>query len=155
MLRSPGKQATQQEGGVHGGLKRHRLALLDGDSPALGSRPGGVARGHLPGRPVVRGADPALCMADGKFDVTAGAGPHRLPRDAYRRPVGAAAGDPRMQFVGTSARMLVGYCLLARTLSLMPWNRHEPISPELLRRTLFSMSVNMRCGGEATYGTGR
>lgn len=60
-----------------------------------------------------------------------------------------------MQFVGTSARMLVGYCLLARTLSLMPWNRHEPISPELLRRTLFSMSVNMRCGGEATYGTGR
>ncbi len=40
--------------------------------------------------------------------------------------------------VGTYALVLFGYCLLARVLSLMPWNRHEPISIDLLRRTFFS-----------------
>lgn len=59
-----------------------------------------------------------------------------------------------VQLVGTSARVLVGYCLLARTLSLMPWNRLEPLSPDVLRRTLFSMSVAIRCGGGSVYGTG-
>ena len=33
-----------------------------------------------------------------------------------------------VQVIGTSARVLVGYCLLARTLSLAPWNRVEPLS---------------------------
>lgn len=40
-----------------------------------------------------------------------------------------------MQFVGTSARVLFGYCFLARTLSLAPWNRWQPLTFGLLRRT--------------------
>ncbi|MGH7230523.1 MAG: hypothetical protein ACREJU_04095 [Nitrospiraceae bacterium] len=44
-----------------------------------------------------------------------------------------------VQLVGTSARVLTGYCLLARTLSLLPWNRFEPLSTALLRRTYFSL----------------
>lgn len=44
-----------------------------------------------------------------------------------------------VQLVGTSVRVLVGYCLLARTLSLLPWNRFEPWSMALLGRTYFSL----------------
>lgn len=33
-----------------------------------------------------------------------------------------------IQLIGTSAMVLVGYCLLARILSLMPWNLREPLS---------------------------
>jgi hypothetical protein len=40
--------------------------------------------------------------------------------------------------IGTSAQVLFGYCTLARCISLMPWNRREPLSASLLRRTLFS-----------------
>ena len=43
--------------------------------------------------------------------------------------------------VGTLARVLFGYCLLSRLLSLMPWNRHEPITFDLLRRTLLTPPV--------------
>ncbi|MBX3346336.1 MAG: hypothetical protein KF806_13480, partial [Nitrospira sp.] len=39
---------------------------------------------------------------------------------------------------GTTARVLVGYCLLARTLSLAPWNRRQPLTWSMLRRTFFS-----------------
>ena len=38
-----------------------------------------------------------------------------------------------LQLVGTTALVLAGYCPLARTLSLMPWNRHVPFSLSLVR----------------------
>ena len=43
-----------------------------------------------------------------------------------------------IQFLGTAAFVLTGYCLLARVLSLMPWNRAEPLSAALVARTFFS-----------------
>lgn len=43
-----------------------------------------------------------------------------------------------VQLVGTTAFLLFGYCLLARLLSLLSWNRSEPCSVALVRRTLFS-----------------
>ena len=43
--------------------------------------------------------------------------------------------------VGTWLRAIFGYCILARTLSLMPWNRHVPFSTELLIRTFLSRPV--------------
>jgi hypothetical protein len=52
-----------------------------------------------------------------------------------------------VQVIGTSARVLVGYCLLARTLSLAPWNRVEPLSVPLVRNTFFLMqSAIAPCG---------
>ena len=42
---------------------------------------------------------------------------------------------------GTWARSIFGYCLMARTLALMPWNRREPFSLDLLTKTLFSRPV--------------
>jgi hypothetical protein len=50
--------------------------------------------------------------------------------------------------VGTFALVLVGYCLLARVLSLMPWNRTEPITPALLWRTFFTPPI----AGSAAHG---
>lgn len=50
--------------------------------------------------------------------------------------------------IGTSVRVLVGYCLLARTVSLMPWNRSQPLSSRLLWRTYFSWGPDTpSCGG--------
>lgn len=43
--------------------------------------------------------------------------------------------------VGTPAQVLFGYCTLARCLSLLPWNRREPLSGGLLRRTFLSAPV--------------
>ena len=40
--------------------------------------------------------------------------------------------------VGTFALVIFGYCLTARVLSLLPWNRAEPITGDLLRRTFLS-----------------
>ena len=40
--------------------------------------------------------------------------------------------------VGTFALVIFGYCLMARMLSLFPWNRQEEISVDLLRRTFLS-----------------
>ncbi len=40
--------------------------------------------------------------------------------------------------VGTFALVLFGYCLMARILSLLPGNRTEPISLDLLRRTFLT-----------------
>ena len=42
---------------------------------------------------------------------------------------------------GTWARSIFGYCLMARTLALMPWNRREPFSLDVLTKTLFSRPV--------------
>src|SRR5262249_46391584 len=47
--------------------------------------------------------------------------------------------------VGTLALVTFGYCLMARALSLLPWNRAEPITIDLLRRTFLSR-LNYRTG---------
>ena len=52
-----------------------------------------------------------------------------------------------VQVIGTSARVLIGYCLLARTLSLASWNRIAPLSATLVRNTFFSMQPTIAsCG---------
>jgi hypothetical protein len=43
-----------------------------------------------------------------------------------------------VQLVGTSVRVTVGYCFLARVLSLLSWNRRQPLSRDLLARTFLS-----------------
>ncbi|MHC4498123.1 MAG: hypothetical protein ACYS21_03310 [Planctomycetota bacterium] len=43
--------------------------------------------------------------------------------------------------IGTFALILFGYCLTARVLSLLPWNRTEKLSRNLLRRTFLSAPV--------------
>lgn len=43
--------------------------------------------------------------------------------------------------VGLATNLFLGYCPLARMLSLLPWNRQEAFSLELLRRTFFSSPV--------------
>jgi hypothetical protein len=40
-----------------------------------------------------------------------------------------------MQLAGTLAMLGADYCPLARLMSLMPWNRSEPLTLDLLRRT--------------------
>ncbi len=40
--------------------------------------------------------------------------------------------------VGLVGNLFFGYCPLARVLSLMPWNRREPLSVGLLKRTFLS-----------------
>jgi hypothetical protein len=57
-----------------------------------------------------------------------------------------------MQLAGTSARVLAGYCLLARLLSLLPWNRVEPFTVALLQRTLFMVRAEDHLGYR--YGCG-
>lgn len=47
-----------------------------------------------------------------------------------------------VQLVGTTAMVLFGYCFLARCLSLLPFNRTEPMSSELLARTFLRRPVN-------------
>ncbi len=46
-----------------------------------------------------------------------------------------------LQLIGTTAMVLCGYCLLARVMSLLPWNRTEPFTLKLLARTFFSAPV--------------
>ncbi|MBA5865462.1 MAG: hypothetical protein GDA67_02065 [Nitrospira sp. CR1.3] len=53
-----------------------------------------------------------------------------------------------MQLAGTSARVLIGYCLLARTLSLAPWNRWQPLTFALIRGTFFSLQTGVPPCGE-------
>ena len=45
-----------------------------------------------------------------------------------------------VQLVGTTARVLIGYCFLARTLSLAPWNRSQPLTWEVIRETYLAMA---------------
>jgi hypothetical protein len=52
------------------------------------------------------------------------------------------------QLAGTSARVLVGYCLLARALSLAPWNRWQPLTPALIKRTFLSIRAAVPPCGE-------
>jgi len=43
--------------------------------------------------------------------------------------------------IGTWAQILFGYCTMARMVSLLPWNRNEAFSFDLLKRTFFSAPV--------------
>ena len=43
--------------------------------------------------------------------------------------------------IGTWAQVLFGYCTMARTVSLLPWNRKEAFSLDLVKRTFFSAPV--------------
>jgi hypothetical protein len=65
--------------------------------------------------------------------------------------------------VGTTAFLVFGYCLLARMLSLMPWNLREPVTVPLVRRTFLTPPtlgnvhqgmprVSCICHGEAGVG---
>jgi hypothetical protein len=50
-----------------------------------------------------------------------------------------------IQLIGTSARVLADYCFLSRSLSLLPWNRLEPLSWGLLHRTFFLVPARATC----------
>lgn len=43
--------------------------------------------------------------------------------------------------IGTWAQVLFGYCMMARMVSLLPWNREEAFSAGLLKRTFLSAPV--------------
>jgi hypothetical protein len=49
--------------------------------------------------------------------------------------------------VGTFALVIFGYCLMARMLSLFSWNRQEPLSVDLIRRTFLSRPDLSRLAG--------
>lgn len=53
-----------------------------------------------------------------------------------------------VQLIGTTVFVLVGYCLLARLLSLLPFNRLEPLSANLVWRI---MRTNPSSGGLITW----
>jgi len=54
---------------------------------------------------------------------------------------------------GALALLVFGYCFMGRSLSLLPWNRTEPLTFDLFRRTFFSapavthQTVRAACGG--------
>ena len=43
-----------------------------------------------------------------------------------------------LQLAGTTVRIVFDYCLLGRTLSLLPWNRREPLTLDRVRRTFLA-----------------
>ena len=43
--------------------------------------------------------------------------------------------------IGTWAQVIFGYCTMARCVSLLPWNRDEPFSAGLLKKTFLSRPV--------------
>ena len=43
--------------------------------------------------------------------------------------------------IGTWAQIIFGYCTMARCVSLLPWNRNEELSLDLLMKTFFSRPV--------------
>ena len=43
--------------------------------------------------------------------------------------------------IGTWAQVLVGYCLMARCVSMFPWNREENFSFQYFKNTIFSRPV--------------
>ena len=54
-----------------------------------------------------------------------------------------------LQLAGTTAMLTVDYCPLARIVSLAPWNRHEPLTLEVLRRTALTPPGRWRHAGSA------
>ncbi len=43
--------------------------------------------------------------------------------------------------IGTWAQVIFGYCAMARCVALLPWNRGEPFSAALIRKTFLSPPV--------------
>jgi len=101
----------------------------------------------------------ALCMVQIAHFAWRGGGLTVFPvqvRAAYLMLLGIGLWAPMqwlhwVQLVGTSARVVVGYCLLARILSLMPWNRFEPWSRDLIRHTFLTLQEARPCSGAAGY----
>jgi hypothetical protein len=58
--------------------------------------------------------------------------------------------------IGTWAQIIFGYCTMARLVSLLPWNRNEPFSLALVKRTFLSRPVrgSVKQGFSATNSTG-
>ena len=54
--------------------------------------------------------------------------------------------------VGTFALNIFGYCLMARCLSLLPWNRRESITFDLLSRTFISRPIVVQPASEGAEG---
>lgn len=54
--------------------------------------------------------------------------------------------------IGTSALLVFGYCLMARALSLLPWNRREAVTLGLLRRTFITAPAVTRAGVPSACG---
>ena len=54
--------------------------------------------------------------------------------------------------IGTWAQIVFGYCTMARCVSLLPWNRSEQLSLDLLTKTFLSRPVrgSLKQGFEAT-----
>ena len=54
--------------------------------------------------------------------------------------------------IGTWAQIVFGYCTMARCVSLLPWNRSEQLSLDLLTKTFLSRPVrgSIKQGFEAT-----
>ena len=54
--------------------------------------------------------------------------------------------------IGTWAQVIFGYCTMARCVSLLPWNRSEQLSLDLLTKTFLSRPVrgSIKQGFEAT-----
>ena len=46
-----------------------------------------------------------------------------------------------LPMIGTWARILTGYCTMARIVSLLPWNRDEMFSIDLVKRTFLSAPI--------------
>ena len=74
-------------------------------------------------------------------------------RIAYLALLAAGSWEPLhwihwVQLAGTTARVAVGYCLLARALSLAPWNRTQTLTIDLLKRTFLSFQTTVRPCGE-------
>lgn len=46
-----------------------------------------------------------------------------------------------LQLGGTALRVASGYCVIARTLSLLPWNLNEPLTARVVWRTFVSPPV--------------
>jgi hypothetical protein len=55
--------------------------------------------------------------------------------------------------IGTFALVIFGYCLMARFLSLLPWNSSEPYSVDRIRRTFFSAPSLLRMQGSSSPAT--
>ncbi|MEH6548375.1 MAG: hypothetical protein V7711_17900 [Pseudomonadales bacterium] len=43
--------------------------------------------------------------------------------------------------IGVWLQILFGYCLMARAVSLLPWNRQQPLTMAMLKNTFFSRPV--------------
>lgn len=46
-----------------------------------------------------------------------------------------------IQLIGTSLNVLINYCPMARLMALVPWNRRQPLTMELIVKVLFSAPV--------------